>query len=54
MGGGFGLKKNFVRPFGPQPGQKIRVARDPPLDPPLNSYSHSSSLVKLVRLKSGR
>ena len=35
---GGSLKKNFLRPFGPHFGLKIRegrVARVPPLDPPL-------------------
>ena len=36
--GGGTVSKNFVRPFGPQLGLKIKVGQTPPLDPPLITY----------------
>ena len=54
-GGGEGWsQKTFCSALRASVSSNIRGSRDPPLDPPLYSYSHSLSLAKLVRLKSGR
>ena len=54
-GGGEGWsQKTFCSALRASVSSNIRGSRDPPLDPPLDSYSHSLSLAKLVRLKSGR
>ena len=49
-GGGGGLKKTFLGPFGPRFGLNIRggrAPRAPPLDPPMNRTLHKKTGLNL-------